>query len=153
MQKLEKIFSLGFICIVVLFGICAFTLVAFAGMELWEAINPTDPLSLSKRFNSVLKCVAMLTIAMAALELAHTIVEDELKGDDKLSAPARIRRVLSRFLVVVVVSLAIECLVATFQYVHDDPSMLMQAASIAFGAAALLVAWGAFLHLSKDSKP
>ena len=94
MQKLEKLFSLGFLCIVVLFGVCAFTLVAFACIELWTAINPADQLSLSKRFNSILKCVAMLTIAMAALELAHTIVEDELKGDDKLSAPVRIRRVI-----------------------------------------------------------
>ena len=153
MQKLEKLFSLGFICIVFLFTVCAFTLVAFAGIELWTAVNPTDPLSLSKRFNSVSKCVAKLTIAMASLELAHTIVEDELKGDDKMSAPARIRRVLSRFLVVVIVSLAIECLVATFQYVHDDPSMLIQAASIAFGAAALLVAWGVFLYLTKPAVP
>ena len=61
------------------------------------------------------------------------------------------RRVLPRFLVVVLVSLAIECLVATFQYVHDDPAMLMQAAFIAFAAAALLVSWGAFLRLSRSS--
>ena len=109
LQKLEELFSLGFICIVVLFTVCAFTLVAFGGIELWTAVNPTDPLSLSKRFNSVSKCVAKLTIAMASLELAHTIVEDELKGDDKMSAPARTRQMLSRFLVVVIVSLAIEC--------------------------------------------
>ena len=95
----------------------------------------------------------MLTIAMAALELAHTIVEDELKGDDKMSAPARIRRVLSRFLVVVIVLLAIKCLVTTFQYIHDNPAMLIQAAPIAFGAATLLVAWGIFLFLTKSTTP
>ena len=95
----------------------------------------------------------MLTIAMAALELAHTIVEDELKGDDKMSTPARIRRVLSRFLMVVIVSLAIECLVATFQHVHDNSSMLIQAVSIAVGAAALLVARGIFLYLTKSTTP
>lgn len=151
MNALNKFFAFGFICVVALFSVCAFTLIAFAGIELWGAIDPTDPLTLSKRFNAVLKCIAMLTIAMAALELAHTIVEDEFKNHGRLSPQERIRRVLSRFLVVVVVSLAIECLVATFQYVHDDPSMLIQAATIAFGAASLLIGWGIFLYLSRAS--
>ena len=93
----------------------------------------------------------MLTIAMASLELSATIIEDEFKSEARMSAPVRTRRVLPRFLVVVIVSLAIECLVATFQYVHDDPAMLMQAAFIAFSAAALLVSWGAFLRLSRSS--
>jgi putative flippase GtrA len=149
MNALDKIFAFGFICIITLFGLCAFALVVFSGLELWSAINPLEMTSLSERFKSILKCIAMLTIAMASFELAHTIVEDEFKSEERLSAPARIRRVLSRFLVVVIVSLAIECLVATFQYVHDEPAMLMQAATIAFGAAALLIAWGVFLHLSR----
>ena len=37
-----------------------------------------------------------------------------------------------------------------FFRVSTDPSMLIQAASIAFGAAALLVAWGVFLYLTKS---
>ena len=149
MIALDKIFAFGFICIIALFGMCAFALVAFSAIEFWGAVNPAEMTSLSERFKSILKCVAMLTIAMASFELAHTIVEDEFKSEERLSAPARIRRVLSRFLVVVIISLAIECLVATFQYVHDEPAMLAQAATIALGAAALLIAWGVFLRLSR----
>ena len=149
MIALEKIFAFGFICIAALFGLCAFALVAFSAIEFWGAINPAELISLSERFKSILKCIAMLTIARASFELAHTIVEDEFKSEERLGAPARIRRVLSRFLVVVIVSLAIECLVATFQYVLEEPAMLVQAATIAFGAAALLIAWGVFLHLSR----
>jgi hypothetical protein len=51
-------------------------------------------------------------------------------------------------MVVVVVALAIEALTAAFRFVHEDPGQLTQAASIAFGAAALLVAWGAFVRLN-----
>ena len=91
----------------------------------------------------------MLTIAMAAMELAHTIVEEEFEHEPRLSATARTRRVLSRFLVVVVVALAIESLVAIFKLVHDDPSKISDAAYIAFAAAVLLAAWGFFIRMSQ----
>lgn len=146
-------FAFSFICIVALFGMCAFALVAFSALEFWTAINPAEITSLSERFKSILKCVAMLTIATASFELAHTIVDDEFKSEERLSAPVRIRRVLSRFLVVAIAiaiaSLAIECLVATFQYVHDEPAVLGQAATIALGAAALLIASEVLLCLSR----
>lgn len=146
-------FAFSFICIVALFGMCAFALVAFSALEFWTAINPAEITSLSERFKSILKCVAMLTIAAASFELAHTIVDDEFKSEERLSAPVRIRRVLSRFLVVAIAiaiaSLAIECLVATFQYVHDEPAVLGQAATIALGAAALLIASEVLLCLSR----
>jgi len=66
-----------------------------------------------------------------------------------MGAPTRVRRFLSRFLIVVVVSLAIECLVAVFQFTHKDPALLPQAAAIGVTAAGLLIAWGFFLRQNK----
>jgi hypothetical protein len=53
--------------------------------------------------------------AMSVMELAQAIVEEEFEHKGRLSAAARARLVLSRFLVVVIVSLAIESLVAIFK--------------------------------------
>ena len=143
-RALPLLFASGFTAIVALFMLCSFALVAFAGIELWGALQPGDGQSLADRFNAVLKCIAMLTIAMAALELADTVIEEEFAPKPRLSVQARIRRVLARFLVVVIVSLAIESLVAAFKMVHDDPGHISEAAFIAFAAAALLAAWGIF---------
>ena len=143
----ERFFALGFAAIVVLFAGCAIALIALSGIELWHAVHPGAVLSVAKRFNSILDCIAMLTIAMAAMELAQTVVEEEFDHETRLSAAARARRLLSRFLVVVIVSLAIESLVAIFKLAHDDPSKLMDAAFIAFAAAALLAAWGFFIRM------
>lgn len=145
----RKIFAAGYLAIVVLFGGCAFSLIAFSAVELWQSLAPSAGLPLTGRFNSVLKCIAMLTIALASLDLAETVVEEEFHREPHTSAPARIRRVLSRFLVVVIVSLSIESLVAVFQFVHDDPSKLAHAAAIAVGAAALLAGWGVFIRMSQ----
>jgi len=145
-RPLGLILACGFAAIVLLFVAGAFALIAFAGIELWGAVQPGTGQSLGARFNVVLGSVAMLTIAMAALVLADTVAEDEFKSEPRLGMQARIRRVLARFLVVVIVSLAIESLVAVFKMVHDDPANISEAAFIAFAAAALLAAWGLFLR-------
>lgn len=148
----ERFFAVGFAIVVILFAGCAVALLAFSGMELWRAVQPGSVLTLTKRFDVILDCIAMLTIAMASMELAQTVVEEEFEQSTRLSAAARARRVLSRFLVVVIVSLAIESLVAIFKLLHDDPAKISDAAFIAFAAAALLVAWGVFIRLSQHGQ-
>ena len=145
----ERLFALGFAAIVVLFAASAFALIAFSGIELWSAVQPKEALALPKRFSSILDCIAMLTIAMAAMELAQTVVVEEFGQGLRLSTATRARRLLSRFLLVVIVSLAIESLVAVFKLVQEDPSNISEASYIAFAAAALLVAWGLFLGISQ----
>lgn len=148
----ERFFAMGFAVVVILFAGCAVALIAFSGMELWRAVMPSEVLTLTKRFDVILDCIAMLTIAMAAMELAQTVVEEEFEHSTRQNAAARARRVLSRFLVVVIVSLAIESLVAIFKLLHDDPAKISDASFIAFAAAALLVAWGVFIRLSQQGQ-
>jgi len=148
----ERFFAMGFAVVVILFAGCAVALIVFSGVDLWRAVQPSEVLTLPKRFDLILDCIAMLTIAMASMELAQTIVEEEFAHDTRLSAAARARLVLSRFLVVVIVSLAIESLVAIFKLMHDDPSKIAEAAFIAFAAAALLIAWGVFIKLSQQGQ-
>lgn len=150
MAAIKKLFVAGYLGIILMFGIAAFGLLAFTGVELWDAFNPTLALPLTERFNSVLKAIAMLTIALASLDLADTVIEEEFKREGHLSGTTRTRRVLSRFLVVVIVSLSVESLVAVFQFVHDDPANLPYAAAIALGAAGLLVAWGLFDRMMRS---
>jgi hypothetical protein len=57
-----------------------------------------------------------------------------------MSAPTRVRRFLPRFMIVLVVALAIEALVAVFEFSHGNPAHLPYAGAIGLMAAALLVA-------------
>ena len=67
-----------------------------------------------------------------------------------MSAPTRVRRFLSRFMIVLVVALSIEALVAVFQFSHEAPAHLPYAAAIGLMAAALLVGWGLFIWLNRS---
>ena len=67
-----------------------------------------------------------------------------------VSGPTRVRRFLSRFLVVVVVvALAIESLVATFRAAHEDPAQLLNAAVMVSAVGVLLAGWGLFVRLNR----
>ena len=152
MNVIRTVFRLGYSGIVLLFVGCALVLIVFAALELWHGINPAGALPLQGRFNAVLEAVGLLTVAVAALELGQTVLEEELQRGSQISAPTRVRRFLSRFMVVVIVSLSIEALVAVFQFTHDEPSRLPQAASVGLAAAALLAAWGVFVRLNRSAE-
>jgi hypothetical protein len=148
----RKLFALGYSAISCLFFCCALALIFFAVFELWQGINPSAEGPLRERLNAVLESIGLLTIAVVALELGQTILEEEVLRKIHVSAPTRVRRFLSRFMVVVTVALSIESLVAVFQLVHEDPERLPQAASIAIAAAALLASWGIFIKLNTSAE-
>jgi hypothetical protein len=147
-----KFFTIGYSSIIFLLLCSAFALIIFAFMELWQGIDPRVTMPIRDRFNSILESIGLLTIAVVALELGQTILEEEVQRQAQISAPTRVRRFLSRFMVVIIVALSIECLVAVFEIAHKDASQLPQAASIGVAAGVLLAAWGVFIKLNKSAE-
>lgn len=152
MNVIRKFFAAGFVTITILFVVCAVALIAFSALELWHGLNPGSDLELRNRFNSILESVGLLTIAVASLELGQTILDEEVRREVEMSGPTRVRRFLSRFMIVIIVSLSIEFLVAVFQFIHDDPAQLPRAAAIGFATAALLASWGFFIRLNRSAE-
>ena len=149
MKLLVRVFAFGYGVVALLFGIAAIGLVAFAAAELWTALVPAAGSPVADRAAAVVDSIALLAIALVAFEIAQTIVEEEIVREAHVSAPTRVRRFLSRFLVVVVVALSIETLVAVFKVMHDDPTRLPYASALGVAAAALLAAWGLFIRLNR----
>ena len=152
MEIIRKLFAVLYSSIILLFVCCGVALIVFAALELWHGLSPSAALPLRGRFNSVLQGIGLLTIAVVALELGQTVLEEEVMRKVQVSAPTRVRRFLSRFMVVVVVALSIECLVTVFELAHEDPSRLPQAAAIGVAAGVLLAAWGLFIKLNKSAE-
>ena len=151
-RTVHRIFPVGHFAVSVLFIVSALGLIGFAVAQLWEGLQPGGDLGAAARMHSVLQSIAVLTVAVAALELAQTIIEEEVQRAAHMSAPTRVRRFLSRFMVVLVVALSIETLVIVFKVSQDSPEQLPYAASVAVAAAALLVAWGCFIRLNRAAE-
>lgn len=132
-----------------LFACAALMLIAIAARMGWVAfVGGLDRAAAQ----AIIEAVGLLAAAVVALQIAETIVEEEVIRDADISAPTRVRRFLSRFFVVVVVALAIEGLVATFRAMHEDPAQLLYAASILVAVGILLAAWGLFVHLNRSAE-
>ena len=97
----------------------------------------------------VIEAVGLLAAAVVALQIAQTITEEEVIRDSHVSAPTRVRRFLSRFMVVLVVALAIEGLVGTFKAIHEDVAHLIYAAGLLISVGVLLAGWGVFIRLNR----
>ena len=152
MSVLMRLFPAGHFIISVLFLVASAALIVLAGVQLWQGVQPFEAAGLYPRLNAVLESIAVLTVAVAALELGQTILEEEVHRQAQMSAPTRVRRFLSRFMVVLVVALSLETMVLTFRVSQEAPEQLVYAASIGAATAVLLAAWGLFIWLNRAAE-
>jgi hypothetical protein len=152
MSAVRRIYQALYLLATAGFALCSLGLLFLAGHNLLQGVWPDLETSANDRFQAFLEAIGMLTIAVAALELSQTVLEEEVLRDSQMSAPTRVRRFLSRFMVVVVVASGVEFLILTFELGHGDRSRLVQAASLGVATAALLVGWGAFIRWNRSAE-
>ena len=133
----------------VLFGAAAVVLTIIAAKVGWQAVVTGMDRDGAQ---DIIESIGLLAAAVVALQISQTIAEEEVIREMHVSAPTRVRRFLSRFMVILVVALVIEGLVATFKALHEDLSRLVYAALLLFAAAALLASWGVFVRLNRAAE-
>ena len=146
MKILLRLFATVHGLMALLFACAALVLIAIAGRIGWAALAGGLDRAAAQ---GIIEAVGLLAAAVVALQIAQTITEEEVIRDAHISGPTRVRRFLSRFMVVVAVALAIEGLVATFKALHEDPVQLLYAASILLAVGFLLAGWGVFVRLNR----
>ena len=149
MKPLFRVFSLIHALIAVLFVGISLLIIVIAAQTVWHALAA----GLNEgAANGIIEAIGLIAVAVVALQIAQTIVEEEVIREAHVSAPTRVRRYLSRFMVVIVIALAVEGLVATFKALHDDLAQLPNAASILAAVAVLIAGWGVFIHLNRSAE-
>lgn len=147
MKNLLRISSYLYAILTFAFVAAAVVLTAIAVNTAWHALASegwTDNGALG-----VIEAVGLVTAAVAALQIAQTIGEEEVIRDAHIGAPTRARRYVSRFMVVIVTAMAIESLVAAFKAIHEDMALLPAVASILIAVAFLLAGWGVFIRFNR----
>lgn len=152
MKILIRFFASLHVVLAILFVGVSVMLVVIAVRIGWGALG-ADP---GAGAEAIIETIGLLAVAVVSLQIAQTIMEEEVIREAQVSAPTRVRRYLSRFMVVIVVSVAVEGLVATFKALHESPQLLAHAATILVGVGVMLAGWGAFIwfnRVAEDLEP
>ncbi|QJD99235.1 hypothetical protein HH212_03635 [Massilia forsythiae] len=148
MKYMKNFFSFAHAVLALLF-VGVSILLTVLGIETgWAAVG-ADP---AESADQAIEAIGLLAIAVVALQIAQTISEEEVVREAHISAPTRVRRYLSRFMVVVVVAMSIEGLVGIFKALHEEPELLPHAASVLVAAGLLLAGWGVFIRFNKEAE-
>jgi hypothetical protein len=130
------------------FALASIVLVVIAARAGWSAVVNGQDLAAAE---AIIEAVGLLAAGVVALQISQTVLEEEVVRDAHISAPTRVRRFLSRFMVVIVVAVAVEALVAIFK-AREAPELMLHAA-LMLGAVGLLMAgWGLFIHLNRSAE-
>jgi hypothetical protein len=145
MKLIIRFFAVAHSVVAVLFVCVALMLIVVAVKTGWSSVGA----DVTTAAEAIIETIGLLAVAVVSLQIAQTIMEEEVIREAQVSAPTRVRRYLSRFLVVVVVALAVEGLVATFKALHENPELLPHAATILVSVGFLLAGWGAFIWFNR----
>ena len=132
-----------------LFVLASLVLIAVTVRTAWEVLGQGLDVAAAQE---VIQMIGIAAVAVVALQIAQTIAEEEVIREAHVSGPTRVRRFLSRFMVVIVVALAVEGLIATFKALREDPSQLPYAASLLVAVGFLLAGWGAFVWFNRAAE-
>jgi hypothetical protein len=149
LKRLITAFGLAQGVAAVLFAVAALLLTVIAARTGWDAAAAGLEVEGAQ---GIIEAIGLLAAAVVALQIAQTITEEEVIRDAHVSAPTRVRRFLSRFLVVLVVALVVEGLVGTFKALHEDMELLVYPAALLAGVSLLVAAWGVFVHLNRTAE-
>jgi hypothetical protein len=148
MKFLKLFFSSAHALLGLLFVLVSILLTVLGVQTGWHAVGA----QLDDAAERAIEAIGLLAIAVVSLQIAQTILEEEVVRDAHISAPTRVRRYLSRFMVVVVVALSIEGLVATFKALHENPALLPHAAAVPVAAGLLMAGWGLFIRFNRAAE-
>ena len=149
MKHFLRLYSVIHALMALLFAAAGIALMVVAAHNGWMAVVGSIDTTAGE---AIIEAMGLLAAAVVALQISQTITEEEVIRDAHISAPTRVRRFLSRFLVVVVVAMSIEGLIATFKALHEDMSQLVHAAALVSAVGLLLIGWGAFIWLNRAAE-
>ncbi len=145
MKSFLRLYSVVHAIIALMFACAGMLLMVIAGHAGWTAMTHGLDAAAGE---AVIEAVGLLAAAVVALQISQTVTEEEVIRDAHISAPTRVRRFLSRFLVVIVVAVAVEALVATFK-ARERPELMLYASAMFCSVGVVLAGWGVFIRLNR----
>ncbi len=118
------------------------------------ALDHTEPnLVIEEQFVTImLQSVGAVIIAVAILDVAKYMIEEEVFRSKELRSPKEARETLTKIMVIVAIAVSIEALVYIFKAGSKDLRLLVYPASLIVAVVLLIVGLGIYQKLSINSE-
>ncbi len=145
-QKEFNLVSKGFYLIVaVTMIVLALFTIGYSAYEFVHSVLFKSGMSIE----SIFKPVIALTLGLAIFDLAKTILEQEVVFKNYSKNSKAEYKVLTKFLITIIIALLIESLMVVFKIAIDNYSLMINAVYLILGVSVLIVSLAVFIYLSR----
>ncbi|MDG6773723.1 hypothetical protein QCB45_05215 [Thiomicrorhabdus sp. ZW0627] len=151
MKQLKDLFTifgnfLYLLAILMLFGIALILMLH----SIWEIIS--DFWSKESMIKNMLQAIGATIVAIAIIDVAKYLAEEELFRDRELRSPAEARKTLTKIVTILIIAIGLEGLVYIFKAGLTDLRLLLYPALLFTTSILALVALGVYQKLSINSE-
>jgi hypothetical protein len=134
--------------------ILAVTLIGYSAYQVWSALaNAGQVLAAGDFGYIIIDSVGYVVIAIAILDIAKHLIEEEVLQDGGASAPVAFGRNLSKFVLIISIAVFLEGLVLVFKVTQDDIKLLIYPVSLLLVGVAMTIGLALFQWLGAKIEP
>lgn len=126
-------------------GIISLTMMGVALWDIWVSIHEKTLL-----VTALLNAIGLIVIGMAVFDVSKFLLEEEVVSSSSTKSPAKQRRTLLKFLVIIAIAVSLEALVFVFDAGTKDMTMLIYPTFLLIAAVSVVVGLGVYQKLTRD---
>ena len=127
-------------------------LIGYSGYQVWKTIATAGQVLASGDFGYiVIDCVGYVVIAIAILDVAKHLFEEEVLGWRDLRKASNFRRNFSRFISIILIAIFLEGLVLVFKVTQDDIKLLIYPVLLLSAGVAMMIGLAVFQRLGGEA--
>jgi hypothetical protein len=134
------------------YGAFAFALIGIAMLLFFHGVESflTNGIFVDKlKVESMFKSTILLTLSLAIFDLAKTLIEEEVLGQEKEHNISGPHKTMVKFIGSIIIALSIESLMLVFKFAIIDPDKLLYAIFIMGGVSLLLISLAIYIRFTK----
>ncbi len=148
---MKKVFERGVMYIYLVaataLALMALTLMVWAVSEVWHEIFVKSVVE-DKFISTMLRSVGAIIIAVAIVDVAKYMIEEEVLEHKTKRSPREVRETLTKILIIVTIAVGIEGLIYIFKAGAKDITLLVYPAMLIITAVIMIVGLGVYQKLS-----
>jgi hypothetical protein len=128
-------------------ALMALVLMVWAVSEVWHEVI-TKAVVEDKFISTMLRSVGAIIIAVAIVDVAKYMIEEEVLAHKTRRSPREVRETLTKILIIVTIAVGIEGLIYIFKAGAKDMTLLIYPAMLIITAVIMIVGLGLYQKLS-----